>query len=335
MWITLDYIIEYLKNPMKIGVFNCKVTLDLSKMDKLYEYLIEHLKSRQEKANIKRELKKIRKEDAYYSFKEALNKFSNAVYEMLEMKKCPELIKKLYDWQVEEVTEFGFEEPIPEIFSPTILADFNDVLSIEILTPTDEETEDIVFKFDELNEIALDITSVKKEGSTFFLKCLKTIPAIGRTVAVNKKPTETHSSRYTFSPYPVAVRLWLRKEACKTIPKDLRAFLDSSSSYYISEEWRTSIVLSAITVESLLADLYEEEHHEPSPSRATLGELFELAKKKVDFPQNIADAITMANNARISAVHRSRFPVSDREATNALYGATNFAMWYFSMRATH
>lgn len=335
MWITLDYIIEYLKNPMKVGVFNCKVTLDLSKIDKLYEYLIEHLKSRQEKAYIRRELKKIQKDDAYYSFKEALSKFSKAVYEMREMEKCPEVIKKLYDCQVEEVTEFGFEEPIPEIFSPTVLSDFIDVLSIEILEPTEEETEDIIFTFDELKEITLDITSVKEKGVTFFLKCLKTIPSIGKTVVVNQSPTETHSSRYTYTPYAVAVRLWLRKEACKTIPKDLRAFLDNSCNYYISEEWRTSIVLSAITVESLLADLYEEEHHVPSPSRATLGELFELAKKKVDFPLKISEAITMANNARISAVHRSRFPVSDREATNALYGATNFAMWYFSMRATN
>lgn len=249
---------------------------------------------------------------------------------MLEMEKHPEVIKKLYDWQTEEITEFGFEEPIPEIFSPTILSDLNDVLSIEILKPAKEETEDIIFEFNELNEIALDITSVKKEGATFFLRCLKTIPVIGKTVVVTKNPTETHSSRYTFSPYALAVRLWLEKEASKFMPKDLRDFLTNSSKYYTSEEWRTSIVLSAIATESLLADLYEEEYHEPTPTRATLGELFELTKKKVKFPQNIADAITMTNNARISAVHRSRFPVSDREAINALYGATNFAMWYFS-----
>jgi len=315
---------------MKTGVFNCQVTLDLSKIGKLYEYLLEHVKSRQVKPRIRRELRKLQKDNAYFSFNEALGKFSHAVYDVLEMKKYPNEIEKLYDWQTKDVTEVSFEEPIPEIFSPTILSDINDVLSIEILKPAKDETEDVVLDFDELNEIALDITSVKKEGATFFLKCLKTIPVIGKTAVVGKNPTETHSSRYTFSPYALAVRLWLEKEASKFIPKDLRDFLTNSSKYYTSEEWRTSIVLSAIACESLLADLYEEEYREPTPSKATLGELFERTKKKVDFPQNIAEAITMTNNARISAVHRSRFPVSDREATNALYGATNFAMWYFS-----
>lgn len=328
--ITLDYIVEYLKNPMKTGVFNCQVTLDLSKIGKLYEYLLEHVKSRPVKTRIRRELRKIQKDEHYFSFKEAMDNFSHAVYDMLEMEKYPEQIEKLYDWQTKDVTEVGFEEPIPEIFSTTILSDLNDVLSIQILKPDEDETEDMVFQCKDLNEIALDITSVKKEGVTFFLKSLKTIPVIGKATVVGKNPTETHSSRYTFSPYALAVRLWLEKEASKFIPKDLRDFLTNSSKYYTSEEWRTSIVLSAIACESLLADLYEEEHREPTPSKATLGELFEYTEKKVSFPRNIAKAITMTNNARISAVHRSRFPVSDREAINALYGTINFAMWYFS-----
>ena len=326
----MDYIIEYLKNPMKTGVFNCQITLDLSKIDKLYEYLLEHVKTRQVKTSIRRELRRIQKKDAFLTFKEALRKFSKAFYETLEMEECSEAIKKLYEWQTEEDTEYSFEEPIPEMFSPTILCDLNDALSIEILKPAEEEIEDVIFLFSELDEVALDITSVKREGATFFLKCLKTIPSIEKNAVVHKEPTETHSSRYTFRPYALAVRLWLEKEASKTIPKDLRNFLDNSSRYYTSEEWRTSIVLSAIATESLLADLYEDEHHEPTPSKATLGELFDLTKKKVDFPQNITEAIQMTNDARISAVHRSRFPVSDREAINALYGATNFAMWYFS-----
>lgn len=326
----MDYIIEYLKNPMKKGVFNCQVTLDPSKIEKLYEYLLEHVKSRQEKAIIRRAFKKTQGSYAYFSFKEILKEFSNAVYSMLEMEKHPEAIKILYECQTEEVTEFGFEEPVPVIFSPTVLSDFNDVLSIEVLKPTDDEVEDILFKLNEIDEVALDITSVKEEGATFFLKCLMAIPSIEGTVTVIKNPTESHSSRYAFSPYALAARLWLEKKASKMIPKDLRDFLTNASKYYTSEEWRTSIVLSAIAAESLLADLYEEEYREPTPSKATLGELFELIKKKVDFPQNIAKAITMTNNARISAVHRSRFPVSDREAINALYGATNFTMWYFS-----
>lgn len=202
-------------------------------------------------------MKEFQRDDNFLSLKGALGEFSKAVYEMLQTEKCPESIKKLNEWQVEEKIEFFLEERVPEIFAPTMLWDLNDVFSIEILKPHE-------------------------------------------------------------------------KEASKMIPKDLRDFLSNASKYYTSEEWRTSTVLSAITAESLLADLYEEEYRRPTPSKATLGELFEFAKKKVEFPQNIAEAIAMTNNARISAVHRSRFGVSDREATNALYGAANFTMWYFA-----
>lgn len=324
----MDYIVKYLKNPMKTGVYNSQVTLDFSKTSNLYEHLLGHIKSRTEKSRIKIEIKKIRKPESYFSFQKILKVFSEAVYTMLEMEKCPQELDELYSAQVGE--DFDFEKRIPNFFSPTMLEDLKDVISIEILKPNEEQIKKLIFEFKELNEVALDITSIKKDGCTFFLNCLKATPLIGESLTVTKEPTETHSSRYVYNPYAIAVQLWLEKEASKKIPKDLRAFINSSANYCISGEWRTSIVLSAITVESLLADMYEEENHEPSPSKATLGQLFETVKKQVDFPKNIAESITMTNDARISAVHRSRFPVSDREATNALYGTTNVIMWYFS-----
>jgi hypothetical protein len=113
------------------------------------------------------------------------------------------------------------------------------------------------------------------------------------------------------------------------VPKDLRDFLKGSIRYHSEEEWRTAIVLSAIAVESVLADLYEEHFKEYAPN-VPLGDLYYKVKDKIKFPTHIGGAIEMVNEARISAVHRSRFPVSDREAINALYGATTFIMWYSS-----
>ena len=115
----------------------------------------------------------------------------------------------------------------------------------------------------------------------------------------------------------------------RRITEDLRDFLKGSMRYHSDEEWRTSIVLSAIAVESVLADLYEEEHKTYAPN-VPLGNLYDKVKGKVKFPPEVMKAIEMVNEARISAVHRSRFPVSDREATNALYGSTTFIMWYSS-----
>jgi len=94
----------------------------------------------------------------------------------------------------------------------------------------------------------------------------------------------------------------------------------------LSEEWRTSIVLSAISIESVLADLYEENYKVPAPD-TPLGDLFTRIQTKISFPSEIIRAVEMTNNARIAAVHRSHFPVSDREAINALFGATNFILW--------
>jgi hypothetical protein len=123
--------------------------------------------------------------------------------------------------------------------------------------------------------------------------------------------------------------LWLNDSGSIAIPSDLRSFLHGAIRYIFSSEWRTSIVLSAISVESVLADLYEEMHKIPAPD-IPLGDLFRQVKEKIDFPPEIARAINMTNEARIAAVHRSRFPVSDREAINALYGAINFTSWYVS-----
>ncbi|MCP8304083.1 MAG: hypothetical protein H3Z50_01220 [archaeon] len=181
----------------------------------------------------------------------------------------------------------------------------------------------------ESNELFINITTIKEQGMSIFTNFIKCIPYIGESVN-QLRHRQTFSSRYTFRPYPLAVRLWLEhSEKATAVPKDLRDFLKGAVKYHSSKEWRTSIVLSAITVESILADLYEEQFKEYAPD-VPLGELYYKVKEKIDFPSDISGAIETVNKSRISAVHRSRFPVSDREAVNALYGATTLTMWYSS-----
>lgn len=143
----------------------------------------------------------------------------------------------------------------------------------------------------------------------------------------NKKEKQHFSLRYVYRPYAFAVQLWLESETSATVPQDLKSFLNGAIRYIFSAEWRTSIVLSAIGIESVLADLYEENFKEPAPD-TPLGDLFTRVKTKISFPSEIVKAVDMTNSARIAAVHRSHFPVSDREAINALFGATNFIMWH-------
>jgi len=210
---------------------------------------------------------------------------------------------------------FGFSfpmRPLP-VFKSRIMKDINDAIVIESGQV-------------KMRQLSFDITSITEKGAKRFINFLKCVPYIGETVN-EVRSRKTFSSRYTFRPYPLAVQLWIESEKAITVPEDLRDFLKGSMRYHSEEEWRTSIVLSAIAVESVLADLYEEEHKTYAPN-VPLGDLYYKVKDKVKFPPEVMKAIEMVNEARISAVHRSRFPVSDREATNALYGSTTFIMWY-------
>ena len=328
----MDYIMEYLKNPIKIGVCSCKARIDLKPYNKLAAYIVERCK-RSERTRIRSYIKP----DSYFSMKALLNKLSYALNELSQIEKCPKTIssfrEKCSSGSKEKLPlheQIFAEKPLIEILEPLILSEHNDVLSINVVSPSEDEFELPIFCYEDLEPLIVEIISVKDRGAKLFLKFLKSIPHIGNRVEVIKALQKTFSSRFSFQPYPLAVRLWLQENGKTTIPKDLQDFMDRAAVYHALNEWRTSIVLSAIVVESLLADLYEESYQEPSPERATLGELFEHVKKKVNFPSYIADSILKTNNARISAVHRSRLTVSEREATNALYGAVNLSMWYLS-----
>lgn len=313
---SLDYIIEYLRNPIKAGVYNCKVRIDLKPFDKLVDHVIKRCE-RSEITRVKGHLKL----DPVFSTMNLLNKLSFALNELREEGKWS---RKVSDF-LEECTSgkrekpplseeiFGEEYPI-EIIEPLMLCDHLDVLSIDLISPAEEELKMcLLTDVDDSDPLTLELTSAKDVGVNLFLQFLRAIPHIGKKVQIVEPIQHTFSSRYSFRPYPLAVRLWLQKDGQISVPRDLHDFIDKASVYHLSKEWRTSIVLSAISVESLLADLYEDSYQEPSPEKATLGELYDNVKKKIDFPSYIADSIVKTNSARISAVHRSlRLTVSER-----------------------
>lgn len=138
-----------------------------------------------------------------------------------------------------------------------------------------------------------------------------------------------NSARFALRPYHLAVQFWLGKELGVSVPKDLKSYFGGALRYFHTEEWRTSTILSAIIVESLLADMYEEQFKKFAPNRP-LGYLFSQIKKGFTFPAEIAKAIEMANKARILAVHRSQSTVSELDATEALFGASKFTLWYLT-----
>ena len=331
----MEHIVKYLLNPLQTGVHYSQFIADFSSLEQLIRDIAAIAKKhKSESKELIKTADKIKKE-VYLSLDEIKENFNKALAYFVRFKECPnEILEYLIGHEaLTRYRELGEKVPTRillrrlrfyrirrrkpfEILESHIFDDINDVVVI-----TTEGTKDE-------NVLLLEITTIKKEGLSRFHNFIKCIPHIGDTVKEIRK-RKTYSSRYTFRPYPLAVQLWLRHEKAITVPKDLRDFLRASIRYHSEEEWRTSIILSAIAVESILADLYEEQYKEYAPN-VPLGELYYKVKDEINFPSHITGAIEMVNEARISAVHRSRFPVSDREATNALYGATNFIMWYSS-----
>lgn len=176
--------------------------------------------------------------------------------------------------------------------------------------------------------LIIDVVSVKESGCKIFEKFIKSIPIICQKANVTHRG-KRHSSRYCCEPYSAAVMLWSIAIADKFVPEDILNYFDSSVIYWEKNEWRISIVLSAIAVESLLAEIYEEYFHEVAPSEP-LGALRDRIENKQKFPRKVRKDIEFVNQSRIYAVHRSSMQVGEREARNALMGATRFTQWAFS-----
>lgn len=176
-------------------------------------------------------------------------------------------------------------------------------------------------------QLSFDICSVTENGCKIFEDFIKDVPIINKSIQISKR-TKKHSSRYCYDPYPASVLYWVCSLVNNTIPEDILNYFTSSVAYFEKGEWRISIILAAIAVESLLAEMYEEYYHDIAPSDP-LGALKDSIEKKQKFPSDILKDIEMVNHGRISAVHRGSNPVGERETRNTLIGATRFTQWVY------
>ena len=146
---------------------------------------------------------------------------------------------------------------------------------------------------------------------------------------------EAHPSGIVFQPYPAAIMAWIEgRSAIEYLPDFLREYLTASSQYYNTKEWRTSIVLCAIALETLLAEFYEQEFRKEAPD-IPLGGLKEEIVREVNkgghrtLPRGIISWIDKLNDLRIAAVHRGSRQLSAREAMECLHGLTKISLWYY------
>jgi HEPN domain-containing protein len=175
--------------------------------------------------------------------------------------------------------------------------------------------------------LVLNLFSVKPEVLKTYEEFIRSIPLIGKGAEIVHKG-HRFSYRYCYEPYPSALMVWIYTIANETIPIDILKYFNEVVVYWQREEWRICIVLCAIAVESILAELYEEYLHETAPPDS-LGVLFGKVHKIVKLPQDIIEDINTVNKARITSVHRSSMQLGQREARDALISATRFTHWLY------
>lgn len=351
----MEYIIKYLSNPLKTGVWRSQIEIDFTNIRKLFEYISKSL-SREQSRFLINFIEQVEKEKTIDAYFQALD---ISIFLLKNRKDCPEellnyispenviIINKLapYEPYYMKIELLGTSEDskiISELFHSAswhaqsrltddklvfYIRDFDiksGIFYSRIIKDISEVLLVDVIKSDKNLSQIINLISIKKDGVQIYKKFLESIPFIGEKIKIFKEK-KTYSTRYIFEPYPLAIQLWLEDKSILPIPKDLTDFIKGAINYYNNHEWRTSIVLSAITVESILADVYEETKKDYAPN-IPLGSIYHEIKEV--YPEEIQKAIEIVNEARISAVHRSRYPVSDKEATNALVGATTLIMWY-------
>ena len=327
----MNDILSYLLDPNKSGVYLTTVSIDVSSLKKLFQ----EIRSFDEKEGI-------RPGESYKLLDYA---DSTAFSDMIAQRAIEDLGNA--------VTHLNIYAPKEGILSSKILrpkalittrhlgfirkkayvrnsngAYFSDAFlepNINMLKTMDAMSISPSFHFPNL---IIDVFSVKQSGSQIFEKFIKSIPIIGEKANIVKKGKK-YSSRYCYKPYPAAVMLWTCGIVGKFVPEDILNFFDGSVRYWERKEWRISIILSAIAVESLLAEIYGELFHEIAPPDP-LGALRDKIEKKQKFPPKTRNDIDLVNQSRIAAVHRSSMQVGERETRNALMGAIRFTHWAFS-----
>lgn len=319
---------EYLLNPHRIGVYYCSFDIEINDIVKLLEEAVDFDKAAKREPDTYNTLRfrdQMFREDNYpwlvEDFKDVLNHLD--IYKpekpplgpwRLEKPFREVLTEKELRW--ESILQDNYRRMVTRYPSPSSFLegyqasfDMENAISLDFATAKDI--------------LRLNLYSLKEQGIYAHEQFLKSISIVGKKIKTSKI-TQKFSSRYCYRTYPSALIVWLCGVADNPIPSDILQYFVGAVRYYEQKEWRVSIVLSAIAVETILAELYEEIKHEPAPPDTLVSKLTEL-------PTEIRADVEEVNSNRILSVHRSSMNLGDREARSSLVGATRFTHWRIFM----
>jgi len=172
----------------------------------------------------------------------------------------------------------------------------------------------------------IEAISVNTKIVTDFELMISKIPHIKDSFKILKNRV-SHSSRFVFRPYHHALRDWLSTPLSSNIHNDLIELITNATDYHEQSEWRTSVILNSIVTELILADIYEEQYQKDAPD-VPLGTLFHEVKTNQHMTPEIIEQISELNKIRISAVHRSKSPISERDSEIVMKNIYALVNWY-------
>jgi len=366
----LDPLTSYLWDPISQGVRYCRLSIDRSALEnfvnEIKKRLPEEIKQEISEATMRKaDFKFLRfgipdtLEELLKSQIESLDSVTKIVQKTIErvdfQRWTPELVDYLspaLDWMAFVNDQQAFTTAIKEIrkqsaarqiFSPKVLSvsfRLRQIIENRGLFDSDlplVPSQDAIHiaSHEHADAFILDVTSIKEEALNRFLKFLSDVPEINAGLRKIINRTQ-YSSRVVFEPYPTAVSAWVGgRLAAEHFPGYVRQSVKAAIRYYNTKEWRTSIVLSAIALETLLAEMFEDEFHKQADDiplgalKDKIVESFNLEKRGPAFPNEIIEWIDKTNAARIAAVHRGSIQLSARETLEALRGFVKVALWYY------
>lgn len=323
---------EYLLNPHRIGVYYCSFDIEINDIVELLKEAVGFDKAEKREPETYNTLRfrdpMLRENDYPWlvdDFKDVLNHLD--IYNPEKPPLGPWQLKKPFkevltekELRWGEILQDNYRSmmtryPNPSSFLESYQAslDMENAISLDFTTAK--------------NTLRLNLYSLKEQGIHAHEQFLKSISIIGKNIKASK-PTQKFSSRYCYRTYPSALIIWLCEVADNPIPSDILQYFIGAVRYYGQKEWRVSIVLSAIAVETILAELYEEIKHEPAPPD-TLGSLLSQVSKLIELPTEARVDAEEVNSNRILSVHRSSMNLGDREARSSLVGAARFTHWTY------
>lgn len=323
---------EYLLNPHRIGVYYCSFDIEINDIMRLLEEAVGFDKASKREPETYHSLRfrdQTLRENEYPwivdDFKDVLNHLD--IYKPEKPPLGPWQLQKPFkevlteeELRWERILQDNYRRMVTQCASPSsFLESYQASLDMENAISLDFTTAK--------NILRLNLCSLKEQGIHAHEQFLKSISIIGKKIKVSK-PTQKFSSRYCYRTYPSALIVWLCEVADNPIPSDILQYFIGAVRYYAQKEWRVSIVLSAIAVETILAELYEEIKHEPAPPD-TLGSLLSQVSKLTELPIEARADAEEVNGNRILSVHRSSMNLGDREARSSLVGATRFTHWAY------